>query len=198
MAATQHFSFVRGLHRADYLTIGNGMCGVLAVMAAVHYAAAPGQRILIVACALVVLGLLCDFFDGRVARARGEASALGGQMDSLADLVTFGVAPAALAYALGLNAVADAVALGFFALCGLGRLARYNVTAVALAGPGGKVPYFEGTPVTFGIVPLLLLLALHHAGRLGAVPNLPVHAASLLFVLAGLAMISKTIRIPKP
>ena len=198
MGEPRHLSFVRALRGADYLTIGNGMCGVLAVLAAVRYAGHPDGRALVAALVLVLMGLACDFLDGRVARMRGEASALGGQMDSLADLVTFGVAPAALAYALGLDRTGDAVALAFFALCGLGRLARYNVTAATLADGRGKVPYFEGTPITFGVVPLIVVLALHRAGHLGAMAEVPLHLASLAFVASGMAMISKTIRIPKP
>ena len=83
-------------------------------------------------------------------------------------------------------------------MCGLERLARYNVTAAALADARGKVRYFEGTPITFGVVPLTVVLALHRAGRLGALAGVPLHLASLAFVAAGTAMISKTIRIPKP
>ena len=69
--------------------------------------------------------------DGRVARRRHTASPLGRELDSLADVISFGVAPACLAYAVGMSGLWDVLALLYFAACGISRLARYNVTAEA-------------------------------------------------------------------
>ena len=131
---------------------------------------------------------------------------MGRELDSLADVISFGVAPACLAYAVGMSGLWDALALLYFVACGISRLARYNVTAEALAAGSGKVPYFEGTPITTSILLVLLIGLLAWLGRAG--PDLPLglfavgpfelHPLVLLFVLSGSLMISKTLRIPKP
>ena len=82
--------------------------------------------------------------DGRIARGRHAASPLGRELDSLADVVSFGVAPAAIAFAVGVNTPLDQVILLFFVGCGVSRLARYNVTAERLSAQTGRVKYFEG------------------------------------------------------
>src|SRR5207344_518934 len=97
------------------------------------------------AAALAPCAFAFDVFDGKVARARQEHSALGRELDSLADVISFGVAPAALGFAAGLQAGWDWVVLLYFVCCGVSRLARYNVTAEALSAGAGKVTYFEGT-----------------------------------------------------
>ena len=98
------------------------------------------------------VALLFDFADGRVARRRGEHSPFGQELDSLADTVSFGVAPAALGYGLGLRGGLDIIILIFFVACGISRLARYNVTASQLSDDSGKVKYFEGTPIPSSLV----------------------------------------------
>src|SRR3546814_13697522 len=97
--------------------------------------------------ALIPLAFVLDAFDGRVARWRTVASTLGRELDSLADVISFGVAPAALGSACGLQGGWDWVVLSYFVGCGVSRLARYNVTAEHLSGEGGQARYFEGTPV---------------------------------------------------
>ncbi len=106
----------------------------------------------------------------------------------------------AIAWAAGLRGPLDEAILMFFAGCGLSRLARYNITAVELAGTADKVPYFEGTPITFSVIPLGILLAAHAHGPLGVLDvfGLALHPLALVFVVSGSLMISKTIRIPKP
>jgi CDP-diacylglycerol--serine O-phosphatidyltransferase len=95
-----------------------------------------------------------DVLDGRIARMRHEHSALGRELDSLADVISFGVAPAALGFAAGLRGGWDWVILIYFVCCGVSRLARFNVTAESLAegSEGGKVKYFEGTPIPTSVV----------------------------------------------
>ncbi|MFN7973958.1 MAG: CDP-alcohol phosphatidyltransferase family protein [Acidobacteriota bacterium] len=162
-----HFSMIRGFHVADLFTLGNGACGVAAVFQAIDAVRHAPRRAsdLWIAAILVVLAVVFDFLDGRVARFRHTASSMGRELDSLADVISFGVAPAAIALASGLDAPLDRAILLFFSCCGLSRLARYNVTAAALSGPEGKVRYFEGTPITFSIFPLLLLVARGRAAR---------------------------------
>jgi CDP-diacylglycerol--serine O-phosphatidyltransferase len=124
---------------------------------------------------------------------------MGREMDSLADVISFGVAPAGIAFAAGLTSVLDQLVLMYFVGCGLSRLARFNITAEALATDTGKVRYFEGTPIPTSVVPLGLLMLAFHQGALFPVRVLgaEVHLVVLLFLLSGSLMISKTLRIPK-
>ena len=155
---------------------------------------------------LIILALFLDVVDGRVARWRHAASPLGRELDSLADVISFGVAPACLAYAVGMTGLGDAVALLYFVACGISRLARYNVTAESLAGASGKVRYFEGTPIPTSVVLVVLIVGLTWYGRIGsrlpfgliALGPLTLHPLVVLFMLSGSLMISKTLRIPKP
>lgn len=203
MAATKprkHFSMIRSFHLADLLTIANGCCGVAAVFHAMRFLAEGDVAHLYGAGWLIPLAIVFDVLDGRVARWRHDASPLGREMDSLADVISFGVAPAAIAFAAGLNTVLDQIMLTYFAVCGLSRLARFNITSEELADSSGKVAYFEGTPIPTSIVPLtLLLFAFRNHALFPVAPlGLRFHLATLVFVLSGSLMISKTIRIPKP
>lgn len=195
----KRFSMIRSFHLADLFTIGNGCCGIAAVFHAMRYVDSLEPGHLYVAAALIPLAVVFDVLDGRIARWRHKASPLGRELDSLADVISFGVAPAAIAFAVGLRNALDQVMLIYFAVCGLSRLARYNVTAEELSGASGKVEYFEGTPIPTSIVPLGLLLLAYSNDRLGAVQvlGLPFHLISLLFVISGSLMIS-TLKIPKP
>jgi CDP-diacylglycerol---serine O-phosphatidyltransferase len=204
MASTQprdrHFSMIRGFQLADFFTIANGFCGMLAIFQAMTFLGTRQAWHLYLAWALVPVALVFDVLDGRIARGRHASSALGRELDSLADIVSFGVAPASIAFAAGANTRVDQLVLLFFVGCGVSRLARYNVTAESLAAQTGRVEYFEGTPIPTSIVPLSLLMLAFHGGSLYRVDVLGVgwHAVVLLFLLSGSLMISKTLRIPKP
>ncbi len=191
---------IRDFHLADFFTIANGFCGVAALFEAMKYLTSQDRRHLYVAALLVPLALVLDILDGRIARWRHRASPMGRELDSLADVISFGVAPAGIAYAVGLNSVLDQVILMYFVGCGVSRLARYNITAESLAADSGKVRYFEGTPIPTSIVPLGLLLLAEYHGTLLPVRGLGVHLhlVALLFFLSGSLMISKTVKIPKP
>ena len=196
----KHFSMIRGFHLADFFTIANGFCGMLAIFEAMRFLSSRAAWHLDLAAVLVPVALVFDVLDGRIARGRHASSALGRELDSLADIVSFGVAPAAIAFAAGLNTPLDRIVLLYFVGCGVSRLARYNVTAESMAARTGRVEYFEGTPIPTSIVPLGLLMLAFHAGSLFRVDALGVewHAIVLLFLLSGSLMISKTIHIPKP
>ena len=191
---------IRSFHLADLFTIANGFCGMTAVFQAMAFLSTQEHWRLDAAAWLIPLALLFDVLDGRIARWRHQASPLGRELDSLADVISFGVAPAAIGFAAGLDTMLDALGLTFFALCGLSRLARYNVTAEALSAETGKVAYFEGTPIPTSIVPLGLLMLAFHLDTLLPVRlvGLEVHLMTLVFVVSGMLMISKTLRIPKP
>jgi CDP-diacylglycerol---serine O-phosphatidyltransferase len=191
---------IRSFHLADLFTIANGFCGMAAVFQAMAFLSTQEHWRLDVAAWLIPLALLFDVLDGRIARWRHQASPLGRELDSLADVISFGVAPAAIAFAAGLDTALDTLGLTFFALCGLSRLARYNVTAEALSAETGKVAYFEGTPIPTSIAPLGLLMLGFHLDTLLPVrlAGLEVHLMTIVFVVSGMLMISKTLRIPKP
>ena len=199
-APRRHFSMLRDFHLADLFTIANGFCGVAALFAAMRFLSSADRRYLYAAAALVPLALVFDVLDGRIARWRHATSPMGRELDSLADVISFGVAPAGIAYAAGLDRVVDQVILMYFVGCGVSRLARYNVTAEDLSREAGKVTYFEGTPIPTSVVPLGLLMLAFHYRELYPVRVLGVsfHLVTLLFLLSGSAMISKTLRIPKP
>ncbi|MGH7348983.1 MAG: CDP-alcohol phosphatidyltransferase family protein [Candidatus Rokuibacteriota bacterium] len=198
--AGKHFSMIRNFQLADLFTIANGFCGVAAVFQAMAFLGTQERQRMYAAALLVVLAGGFDLLDGRIARWRHHASPLGRELDSLADVISFGVAPAGIAFAAGLQSALDQIVLMYFVGCGLSRLARYNVTAEALSAQTGKVRYFEGTPIPTSIVPLGLLMLAFHQRTLYPVTVLgfELHLVSLLFLLSGSLMISKTLRIPKP
>jgi len=204
-AAPRHFSMLRGFHLADFFTLGNAACGVGAVMLAMLFMASGDLAHFFAAAALAPAAFVFDVLDGRIARWRQTHSALGRELDSLADVISFGVAPAALGFAAGLNGGWDWIALTYFVCCGVGRLARFNVTAETLSQGTGKVKYFEGTPIPTSVVLTGLLAFAAWHGRLGdslywgvwKIGPWELHPLVLLFVLSGTLMISKTLRIPK-
>ncbi len=202
----RHFSMIRDFQVADLITLGNGFSGMGAILCLMQYLVSHDRSFLWGAFVLLPVALAMDVADGRVARARHEMSLLGQELDSLADCVSFGVAPAVLAFALGLRGGWDALVLVYFVGCGISRLARYNATASSLADDSGKVSYFEGTPIptSLGIVAIWALLArsdLIEASLPLGVHRLgpwEVHPLVLMYLVSGSAMISKTLRIPKP
>ncbi len=191
---------------ADVLTLANASCGTITIFACLSYLAGDQTRWLWTAFVLPVFALVFDVLDGYVARlASRRQSVFGGDLDSLADVVSFGVAPAVLAYTLGLRGFWDVTILTFFVCCGISRLARFNVTSTTLTDAAtGKVRYFEGTPIPTSLILVLLmavLFGMDDGGEmLGTHVKLvgrDVHPFSLLFLASGSLMIS-TIRVPKP
>lgn len=198
------FSMIRSFALADFITLGNGMCGAGSILALMQFIASGETGWLLGAVVLSPVALFLDFADGRVARWRHRSSALGADLDSLADVVSFGMAPAAIGFAVGLRSVLDVTILLYFVTCGISRLARFNVTASALSDESGKVRYFEGTPIPTSVLIVLVLGWFAFKGRIGedlplGVWNLgpwPLHPLALVYLVSGSLMIS-TIRIPK-
>ena len=197
---------IRGFHLADFFTLANAACGVAGVFLAMTYLATQSITAFYWAAVMAPTAFIFDVFDGRIARWRQTHSALGRELDSLADVISFGVAPAALAFAAGMRGGWDVAALIYFVCCGVSRLARYNVTAEELSGDDAKVRYFEGTPIPTSVVLTAVMAWAAYQGRLdtalyGGVKSIgpwDLHPLVLLFVLSGSLMISKTLRIPKP
>ena len=206
MSRPRHFSMLRDFQLADWFTLGNAFCGTVAVFAAMRYLQHGSVRDLLLGMALIPLAFIFDALDGRIARWRKSSSTLGRELDSLADVISFGVAPAALAYACGMQGGWDWLVLSYFVGCGVSRLARYNVTAEQLSAGEDKVKYFEGTPIPTSLVLVVVLAVAASLGRIGEdlwwgywqLGPWRLHPLVLLFALSGSLMISKTLRIPKP
>ena len=203
----RHVSMIRSYTWADVLTIGNASCGTIAIFLCLDYLATDNRRFLWAAFILLPTALVCDVLDGYVARLnKKRQSVLGADLDSLADVISFGVAPAVLGFTLGLRGGWDMAILTYFVVCGVSRLARFNVTSAELADETtGKVKYFEGTPIPTSIVIVLLLGVAQWLGRVddslwfGVYHIGPalLHPLTLIYGASGSAMISATLRIPK-
>ncbi len=201
----RHFSMIRGFHLADFFTLGNAACGMTAVFLAMLYMASESTAHFLWAAAMAPAAFVFDVLDGRIARWRQQHSALGRELDSLADVISFGVAPATLAFAAGARGGLDAAILVYFVCCGVSRLARFNVTAESISEGSGKVKYFEGTPIPTSVVLTAILAYCAWTGAIdenlwgGAWTLGPwvLHPLVLLFGLSGTLMISKTLHIPK-
>jgi CDP-diacylglycerol--serine O-phosphatidyltransferase len=195
---------IREFHFADWFTLANAVSGMGAVLASMTYLETGDVRHVYLASIAVFSALVFDVLDGRIARWRQTSSAMGRELDSLADVISFGVAPAALAYACGMQGSLDRVILAYFVACGVSRLARYNVTAEALSGGTGKVTHFEGTPIPTSILLVAMLALAAYTGAIGEelwlgevdIAGFNLHLLALVFAVSGSLMISR-IRIPK-
>lgn len=195
---------IREFHLADWFTLANAVCGIGALFSMMTYLQSGDLRHVYFACGLVLAALVFDVLDGRIARWRQKTSAMGRELDSLADVISFGVAPAVIAYGCGMQGFYDRIVLAYFVACGVSRLARYNVTAEALSGDDGKVKYFEGTPIPTSLLLVVMLFVAATQGALGdalwfgqvALGGFTLHPLVLAFALSGSLMVSR-IRFPK-
>lgn len=198
------FAMIREFHLADWFTLANAVCGTGALFSMLTYLQTSDVKHVYFAGGLVFAALIFDVLDGRIARWRQKNSVLGRELDSLADVISFGVAPAVIAYGCGMQGLYDRIVLTFFVACGVSRLARYNVTAEALSGDSGKVKYFEGTPIPSSLLLVFLLCWAAWQGALRddlwfghiLVGGFTLHPLVLLFALSGSLMISR-IHFPK-
>lgn len=204
------FSMIRGLALADVITLGNASCGMAAILQCLRFLAdrsanptnAPS---LWGAFILLPIALACDVADGSVARWRRKWSAIGADLDSLADVVSFGVAPAVLGFTVGMRGTWDVLVLVYFVACGIGRLARYNATADSMSDESGKVSHYEGTPIPTSLSIVALLAVAYAQGHIeehlygGKLEIGPwdLHPLVVLYAISGSLMIS-TLKVPKP
>jgi CDP-diacylglycerol--serine O-phosphatidyltransferase len=197
-------SMIREFHLADWFTLANAFCGVGALFSVMTFLQTGDIRHVLFACGLIPAALVFDVLDGRVARWRQQSSELGRELDSLADVISFGVAPAAIAYGCGMEGLYDRIVLVFFVVCGVSRLARYNITAEKLSEGGAKVKYFEGTPIPTSLLLVIVMGVAALQGSIGDrlwfgaidVAGFRFHPLVLMFAVSGSLMISR-IRIPK-
>ena len=198
------FSMIREFHLADWFTLGNAVCGMGALFSVMTYLQVGEVMHIYFACGMVLAAVVFDVLDGRIARWRQQTSTMGRELDSLADVISFGVAPAAIAYGCGMQGLYDRIVLVYFVACGVSRLARYNITAEALSEGGSKVKYFEGTPIPTS---LLLVVMMFVAATQGALreslwfgefklAGYTLHPLVLVFAVSGSLMVSR-IRFPK-
>lgn len=204
----RHLSFVRSLHMADCITMLNGFSGFYSIISCLRFAITSQPHYLQRAMFFTFLGLFFDFFDGKVARLRNKSSLIGQELDSLADLISFGVAPSSIAFCMGMQTTVDCLMLVFMVLCGLGRLARFNVTVANIPkDTTGKSKYFEGFPIPTSLWIVGFFSYLLSQGYYAE--NLPFgllyegtfyefHPITMLFLFQGCMMISKSVHIPKP
>jgi len=211
--AEGHFSLVRNFRLADLVTIMNGVCGSFSIFSSARYLLSNDDDYLWSALAFPLAGLMFDFLDGKVARWRKSSSMLGQELDSLADLISFGVAPSLLAFVIGLRTYLDTVALTGFICCGLARLARFNVTvALVPKDRSGKAKYFEGLPIPSSLALVGVMSYWAKQGWIEGKEGVPggmitlwgkeggrgdIHIASLFFGFWAAAMASKTLHVPK-
>ncbi|KAK7746006.1 tyrosine/serine/threonine protein phosphatase pps1 [Cytospora paraplurivora] len=206
-----HFSLIQALHLADLITELNGFCGIMSVFSSLRYCLQADPSSLgnvYAALAFLPFGLFFDFMDGKVARWRKKSSMMGQELDSLADLISFGLAPAVVAFAIGIRTPLDHVFLAFFVLCGLTRLARFNVTVNNIPKDAtGKSRYFEGTPIPTSLgLDSLMAYWVYKGWILDSIPGglwfagsaIEFHPIVVIFLVHGCLMTSKTIHIPKP
>ncbi len=159
------------------LTMGNLMCGFIALVCIT-------QERFMEASLLVLLAAVCDSLDGRVARRGNVASDMGKELDSLCDVVSFGVAPALLVYVQIFSqhrSIGALLAALFYVGCGAYRLARFNISH--------HTDYFVGIPITLaGIITALV-------SWIGS--GLPGGIMIGVLLVLGCLMVS-TIKVPKP
>lgn len=174
-------------HLPNLLTTTNLLMGVFATLLMVG-ADAPRKRV--TACIFILIGGLADALDGKCARLFNAESDFGKQLDSFADIITFGVAPVSVIYSFTplQESRVLLIALAIYVIAGVYRLARFNL--------GDFTHYFLGLPITIaGILTALygmfISYTLHFYGD-----ELAPFTAFILFVLAGF-MVS-TIEVPRP
>lgn len=202
----RHLSLLRSLAPADFITLANAGSGMGAILLCIAYSEQGQRGVMWAAFALLPVALACDVLDGSVARWRQRSSPYGADLDSLADIVSFGVAPAVVGYVLGFSGGWDALILVYFVCCGIARLARFNVTAEALTTDRGKVSHFEGTPIPTSLVLVAVLAIAFAQGAVGkhlwggslTLGPFRLHPLVVMYALSGSAMVTTTLKIPKP
>lgn len=183
------------------VTLGNVLAGFLAISYVVDAWSGTGdpaaREILWTKAAWAVLfGMVCDALDGRVARMTGAASSFGAELDSLADMVSFGVAPALLSKSIvqaafpAISTKLTTVLAMVYVLGAALRLARYNVESQRVQEPGHVTRVFRGlpSPGAAGVVASLVLLRHEYADQTSAVIRWCFLAGTPLL---GLLMVSR-------
>ena len=200
-----HLQMLRSFTWADLFTFGNASCGTVSVFLCLYYLTEGQRGFLWAIFGLLPLAAVFDGLDGYVARRWDQRSPLGTELDSLADIISFGIAPAVLGFSLGLRGFWDVMVLTYYVGCGISRLARYNVTHAALEDATGQVKYYEGIPIPSNLFIVMLLGIALARGRIDEAVWFGasqlgwgvLHPLTLIYALSGTAMVSSTLRVPK-
>src|SRR5271156_6440772 len=156
----------------NLMTAGNLIFGFLAVLKIIDATfqrdtgGEDWQHTFLVSIYCILAACVFDLLDGRLARLGGKESPFGREFDSLADIVSFGVAPALLVFKIVLYAIPHQIGwliAGFYLLCGALRLARFNVAATYNLGPGTR--NFSGFPIpaAAGLISSITLLIISNS-----------------------------------
>lgn len=166
----------------NLFTLANIFAGLYSIKLALT---AQSVQEVTVAAWLVVVAMVCDLADGRVARLTDAESEFGGQMDSLTDAVSFGVAPAMLMFAWGLESlgVTGMVFAFIFVAGAVMRLARFNVKA---RESGGASKYFLGLPTPLAAGTVVSIVLSHNAVTGALAMNTPWNVGAISVLLGGL------------
>ena len=125
-------NILKQLKFADFFTIANLSCGILSITMSME-----GNFKL--SALLLFIAVIFDVLDGKIAGLMHQKNLFGKQIDSMSDLVSFGIAPRLLFYSLKTPGISVSILILFFIVCGMLRLARYNIS---------EAPGFEGVPIT--------------------------------------------------
>lgn len=148
------------------------LASVLFGMVSMTYTMLGGPNDFTRAAICILLAIVADSFDGRVARMTGTATRFGIQLDSLADALSFGAAPALLAWGFSLKSIGQGrgfpglLIVFVYVACGIMRLARFNVSS---SGKGKKTSYFQGLPIPAGAALVVTMIwSMQDLGVVGA------------------------------
>lgn len=166
------------------VTMGNIICGFISILCIL-------DRRIEIAAWLIVVAMALDAFDGRLARMMKSTSKTGAQLDSMADLVTFGIAPAVLMIKTCANLpVIFLWGIGlFFMICAAFRLARFNVQK----DDGVNIPrhFFTGLPTTLSGGTIAQLVILNQFVQIRSGPDVVIMLLPFITLALGLFMVSK-------
>jgi len=172
----------------NLFTVSSIFCGFYAITLCTGDAS-PTQ--LYQAALAIFFGIFFDGFDGRVARLTKTQSQFGMELDSLADVITFGLAPALLIYKWALQGLGFVGLFGAFAFaaCGALRLARFNVLAIKSPHGGGS-RFFVGMPIPIAASGLIAMVIAFQAARGGVLPEAARWPVFGVVVFLALLMVS--------
>lgn len=164
----------------DYFTLANVVCGISSIMLSV-------QGAYFGAGLLMLLGVVFDYADGKVARALKSQHSFGAHLDNLADVITFGVAPATYAFSQGATHPISIIILIYFVVAGVLRLARFADMKDKFMDT-----HFVGMPITVNgaLFPIIFFL------RNMFIPYFPTDILSILYLISAVLMVS-TIKVSK-
>jgi CDP-diacylglycerol--serine O-phosphatidyltransferase len=158
------FKMLRLIKFADVFTLTNVIFGIISILFSI-------KGLYNTAGLMLLLAVVSDFFDGKIAKIMGQANEFGKELDSLADTISFGVAPAIFGFALIQTPLAI-ISFTIFLFCGILRLARYNIMNLKGA--------FQGMPITLNgiIIPLVFFL------------DVPIRFFPYIYLILGVFMVS--------